>query len=82
MAVPALARRSGSRRRPPGAGRARAVRDVVVGGAEVLAALLLRRRLDFPPSRRLLWRVVAPIGLVMERRMLRRLARRSEGRPA
>lgn len=44
--------------------------------------VVVRQRLAFPPSQRLLWRVVAPIGFVMERRMLRGLARRAEGRPA
>ena len=40
--------------------------------------LVVRQRLAFSPSQRLLWRVVEPIGFVMERRMLRGIARRAE----
>jgi hypothetical protein len=42
--------------------------------------LLVRQRLDCPPSQRLMWRVVEPIGFVMERRMLRGIKRRAEHR--
>jgi hypothetical protein len=40
--------------------------------------LLVRQRLTFPPSQRLLWHVVEPVGFVMERRMLRGIKRRAE----
>jgi len=43
--------------------------------------LLVRQRLAHPRSQTVLWRLVEPIGFVMERRMLRGLARRAEGRP-
>lgn len=42
--------------------------------------LLVRQRLAHPRSQTVLWRLVEPIGFVMERRMLRGLARRAEGR--
>ncbi|MGY1808313.1 hypothetical protein ACI8AF_13165 [Blastococcus sp. SYSU D00669] len=42
--------------------------------------LVVRQRLAFPPAQRLLWHVVEPVTFVMERRMLRGLARRAEGR--
>ena len=41
--------------------------------------LVVRQRLAAPRSQRLLWRVVEPIGFVMERRMLHGLRRRAEG---
>ena len=45
--------------------------------------LVVRQRLGCPPSQRLMWRVVEPIGFVVERRMLRGLAQRAaRGRPA
>ena len=40
--------------------------------------LVVRQRLACPRSQRLLWRVVEPIGFVMERRMLHGLRRRAE----
>lgn len=40
--------------------------------------LLVRQRLRCLPSQRLVWRIVEPIGFVMERRMLRSLAQRAE----
>jgi hypothetical protein len=40
--------------------------------------LLVRQRLTAPRSQRLLWRVVEPVGFVMERRMLHGLRRRAE----
>jgi hypothetical protein len=42
--------------------------------------LLVRQRLDFPGSQTVLWHLVEPVAFVMERRMLRGLARRAEGR--
>jgi hypothetical protein len=42
--------------------------------------LVVRQRLTCPPSQRLMWRVVEPIGFVMERRMLRGITRRAEQR--
>jgi hypothetical protein len=45
--------------------------------------LVVRQRLSCPPSQRLMWRVVEPIGFVMERRMLQGIARRAaRERPA
>lgn len=41
--------------------------------------LLVRQRLTFPPGQRALWRFVEPVAYVMERRMLRTLARLAEG---
>ena len=41
--------------------------------------LLVRQRLVFPRSQRLLWHIVEPIGFVMERRMLQGIKRRAEG---
>jgi hypothetical protein len=40
--------------------------------------LLVRQRLTYPRSQRLLWHIVEPIGFVMERRMLRGIKRRAE----
>ena len=40
--------------------------------------LLARQRLDFPDRFRLIWRLVEPVGFVMERRMLRGLKLRAE----
>ena len=42
--------------------------------------LLVRQRLACPRSQRVLWHLIEPVGFVMERRMLRGLARRAEGR--
>lgn len=42
--------------------------------------LVVRQRLRCPPSQRLMWRVVEPIGFVMERRMLRGIKSRAERR--
>ncbi|WP_206340229.1 hypothetical protein [Blastococcus litoris] len=42
--------------------------------------LLVRQRLSRPHEQRLLWRLVEPVGFVMERRMLRGIAARA-GRP-
>ena len=42
--------------------------------------LVVRQRLSCPRSQRVLWRVVEPIGFVMERRMLRGIKRRAERR--
>jgi hypothetical protein len=42
--------------------------------------LVVRQRLSCPPSQRLMWRVVEPIGYVMERRMLRGIKQRAERR--
>jgi hypothetical protein len=39
--------------------------------------LLVRQRLSRPRSQRLLWRLVEPVGFVMERRMLRGIASRA-----
>jgi hypothetical protein len=46
--------------------------------AERRTRLVVRQRLSCPPSQRLMWRVVEPIGFVMERRMLRGIKRRAE----
>ena len=43
--------------------------------------LVVRQRLSCPPSQRLMWRVVEPIGFVMERRMLRGIKQRAERHP-
>jgi hypothetical protein len=43
--------------------------------------LLVRQRLAFPRSQRLLWRVVEPVGFVMERRMLQQIKRLAEHHP-
>jgi hypothetical protein len=40
--------------------------------------LLVRQRLTYPRRLALLWRVVEPIGFVMERRMLHGIRRRAE----
>jgi hypothetical protein len=48
----------------------------VAGGRRT--RLIVRQRLRCAPSQRLLWRVIEPVGFVMERRMLRGLARRAE----
>ncbi|NYJ08759.1 hypothetical protein [Petropleomorpha daqingensis] len=50
-----------------------------VGGGR-RTRLLVRQRLDHPPSQTVLWRLVEPVAFVMEQRMLRGLARRAEGR--
>ena len=42
--------------------------------------LLVRQRLAYPRNQRVLWHLIEPVGFVMERRMLRGLARRAEGR--
>ena len=42
--------------------------------------LVVRQRLAFPRSQRVLWRLVEPIGFVMERRMLHGIKRRAERR--
>lgn len=42
--------------------------------------LIVRQRLTYSPSQRVLWRVVEPINFVMERAMLRGIARRAEQR--
>jgi hypothetical protein len=42
--------------------------------------LLVRQRLAYPRAQSVLWHLVEPVGFVMERRMLRGLARRAEGR--
>ncbi|SOC49594.1 hypothetical protein SAMN05660748_2322 [Blastococcus aggregatus] len=42
--------------------------------------LLVRQRLSRPPAQRLMWRLVEPVGFVMERRMLRGIKARAEGR--
>ena len=40
--------------------------------------LIVRQRLAFPPRARAMWRIVEPIGFVMERRMLLGIKRRAE----
>ena len=42
--------------------------------------LIVRQRLSRPRSQRLLWRLVEPVGFVMERRMLRGIKERAERR--
>jgi hypothetical protein len=42
--------------------------------------LLVRQRLSRPRAQRLLWRLVEPVGFVMERRMLRGVKQRAERR--
>jgi hypothetical protein len=42
--------------------------------------LLVRQRLSRPRAQRLLWRLVEPVGFVMERRMLRGMKQRAERR--
>jgi hypothetical protein len=54
------------------------LRPIDAGGR---TRLVVRQRLSCPPSQRLMWRVVEPIGFVMERRMLRGIKRRAERRP-
>jgi hypothetical protein len=42
--------------------------------------LVVRQRLAFPSSQQVLWRLVEPVGYVMERRMLQGIKRRAERR--
>ncbi len=67
---------------PPGAGEPLVTWQWVLrpldGGRRT--RLLVRQRLSRPHAQRLLWRLVEPVGFVMERRMLRGIKERAERR--